>query len=160
MNHNDNEEILSQHELMLLAESSPTTTIESSLKQRMRGAIKKRIDGECPEGGMTHRANLQEWFELNEHISIKILHQDHKNKVQTALWRLKPGAVITSHRHDNDEECLVLEGSVRVGSHILREGDFHTMEKGSYHSDLVSDTGAMLYLKHDMHERLMGPAQI
>lgn len=159
MNHNDNEEVLSQHDLTLLAESSPATPVDSLVKQRMRATIKKRIDDGCPVGGITNRASLQEWFEMDEHVSIKILHQDHVKKVQTALWRLKPGAVIAGHRHKNDEDCLVLEGSVQFGNHILREGDFHTMEPGSYHPDIFSETGALLFLKHDMSKEVMGPSQ-
>jgi quercetin dioxygenase-like cupin family protein len=157
MTNRDKEDVLTQDELTLIAEGAAPISVDSSAKQRMRLAIKKRISDECPTGGKTIRANINEWFDLNEEIAIKVLHQDFENRIQTSLWRLKPGAVITAHRHENDEECLVIEGSIKVGNHELFAGDYHIMEKGSYHTNLISETGALLYLKHDMHERHMGP---
>ncbi len=158
MKTDSNNDPLTHKDLMLMAESTPSASLGVSAKDRMKAGIHKRLNGECPQGGTTTRASMAEWFELNDKISIKVLHQDPVKKVQTALWKLKPGAVITAHRHDNDEDCLVLEGSIQVGEHLLRAGDFHKMEKGSFHSDLHSEEGALLYLKHDMHERLMGPS--
>ena len=120
------------------------------------GKIKQRINTHCPEGGKTIYKGEGEWFAISDKISIKILHQDFESKIQSALWRLKPGAVIPGHRHHHDEECLVMEGDIRIGQHKLSSGDFHLMHGGSYHPDLVSDHGALLYLRHDMHENLTG----
>ena len=155
-NERDND-VLATQDLNLLAESIPALSPSDSAKARMRAGIKQRLTDDCPAGGITTRTSAAEWFALNDKISVKVLHQDHEKRVQTALWRLQPGAVITAHRHENDEDCLVLEGSIRVGQHLLKQGDFHKMEKGSFHSDLHSEEGALLYLKHDMHDRLMGP---
>lgn len=158
MKTDSNNDVLANEELQLLAESIPSMSLSATAKDRMKAGIQRRLTDVCPKGGSTTRSTMTEWFELNDKISIKVLHQDPINKVQTALWRLKPGAVITAHRHENDEDCLVLEGSIQVGDHLLHAGDFHKMEKGSFHSDLHSKEGALLYLKHDMHERLMGPS--
>lgn len=153
----NNDKLLTEKDLVLLAESTAPIPLEADAKARMKQGIKNRLSGECPDGGSTIRASITEWFALNDKISIKILHQDHEKKIQTAIWKLKPGAVITAHRHSNDEECLVLEGSVNIGNHTLHAGDYHIMNQGSYHSDLSSEHGALLFLKHDMHEHLTGP---
>ena len=60
----------------------------------------------------------------------------------------------TSHRHATDEECLVLEGSVNIGGHVLNKGDFHIMDSGSFHTDVTTESGAVLYLKHDLLDAL------
>ena len=150
------DEVLGQDELALLAESNCANPVDCETKSKIKFELLQRISALCPKGGQTVRASQGAWFELNDHISIKILHQDHKKKQQTALWRLKPGAVIIGHKHENDEECLVMEGSIRMNDYELHAGDFHVMKKGSYHPNLVCEHGALLYLKHDMHEHIVG----
>lgn len=157
MSRNDKSE-LGAAEVAFLASSLEAPPLSSSIKNRIKAKIAKRISGECPEGGKSIFKSQDGWFEVKDKITIKILHQDHVNKVQTSLWRLQPGAVISSHRHGHDEECLVMEGAIQIGDHHLNAGDFHFMEKDSYHPDVTTKHGALLYLRHDMREHLMGPA--
>ena len=150
------DEVLPQNELLLLAEGVAPVSVDASIKARMKQQILNGISDGCPVGGKTVRGQQPDWFELNEHIAIKVLHQDKERNIQTALWRLKPGATISGHKHLNDEECLVMEGSIQVNNHVLYAGDYHRMEKGSSHDDIYTRDGALLFLRHDMHEHLMG----
>ena len=46
---------------------------------------------------------------------------------------MRPGGVIPAHRHQHEEECLVLEGECRIGTHRLVAGDVHVAAAGSWH---------------------------
>jgi quercetin dioxygenase-like cupin family protein len=120
----------------------------------MKQKILSKIGAACPVGGITVRGDRNQWIKITKNLSVQILHQDLKNKVQTALWRLKPGTVIPGHYHNHDEDCLILEGEVSFEGHTLYAGDYQRMEKGSEHPDMYTSTGALLYLKHDIHEDL------
>ncbi|XOV79736.1 MAG: cupin domain-containing protein [Aestuariibacter sp.] len=152
MNHKTNNEALSDEQLALLAENVAPVNLDNQTKKNMLKMIKCGIDGACPEGGKTIFSKNSEWQTLSKYISVKVLHQDVKNKIQIAIWKLQPGANIQSHQHMNDEECLVLEGTIRIGEHRLAAGDFHFMQKDSVHPPITTDDGALLYLKHDLCE--------
>ncbi len=61
--------------------------------------------------------------------------------------RFAPGASVARHMHRADEECVVLEGSVRIGDLLLHAGDFHLGREGSEHPLATTDTGAVFYLR-------------
>ena len=67
---------------------------------------------------------------------------------QSCLVRLAPGAQVPAHTHPVDEECVVLEGSVRIGADlVLGQGDFHVGRAGSVHGMTSSESGALVYLR-------------
>lgn len=151
MNDKTYDDEFTQEQLLMLAESTAPISVEADLKAKIKSNILNQISA-CPEGGNTIRKGSADWLALNDYISIKILHQDVNQRLQTSLWRLKPGAKVKGHKHNNDEECFVIEGSVDIDNHILFAGDYHVMKKGSIHADIVSEEGALLFLKHDMHD--------
>jgi quercetin dioxygenase-like cupin family protein len=65
-------------------------------------------------------------------------------------WLLKMSAdtTLSAHSHDDfDEECLVMQGSIRLGGKTLFEGDYTVAVKGTTHQDVYSETGCVLFLK-------------
>jgi hypothetical protein len=66
---------------------------------------------------------------------------------RSCLMRFAPGAVVDRHFHRADEECVVLEGTVRIGELELHAGDFHLGREGSDHPVSTTDTGAVIYLR-------------
>lgn len=142
------EEMLSDDDAILLADNIAPVKMNAQQKSRIWSSIVGKLANECPEGGYTITAKEGEWQDYNDQVQVKVLHRDEATGLQSALWRLQPGAVIKSHQHTADEECLVLEGSILVGGHPLKAGDFHFMESGSEHPDVTSEQGALLFLKH------------
>lgn len=68
--------------------------------------------------------------------------------MQSFLLRLDAGARLPAHDHPRcDEHCVVVEGSVRLGDVEVSRGDYHVAYAGSSHGELVSDHGAILYLR-------------
>ncbi len=52
------------------------------------------------------------------------------------------------------EECVILEGSVRLGSIELSAGDYQLMAPGMPHIAAVSDTGALMFVRGERRATL------
>lgn len=124
--------------------------LDSQLKNLLKQKVMQQIKAPCPPGGTTVRADEVDWIKMAPDLSMKVLSQDKQKNVQIAYWRLQPGGTIPPHSHHSDEECLVLEGDIRIGDHTLFAGDFNIMKKGSSHGPITTVGGALLYLKHDI----------
>ena len=86
-----------------------------------------------------------EWMPFSPKVSIKVLRRDLDT--QSYLLRLEPGAVLLPHVHGYDEECMVLEGEVRIGNLLVRQGAYHLAPKGVPHEPIHSEHGALLFLR-------------
>lgn len=85
------------------------------------------------------------WRPFLPKVSIKPLQRVGDNL--TYLLKLEPGAILVPHDHPQDEECIVLSGEVRIGETVAHTGDYHFAPKGVPHGAIVSDTGALLFLR-------------
>lgn len=85
------------------------------------------------------------WKPFLPKVAIKVLRREAG--IQTYLLRLEPGGVLLPHEHTEDEECMVLEGEVRIGDVVASQGDYHLAPKGADHGTIVSDQGALLFLR-------------
>lgn len=150
----DKEMTFSQNEFAEMAADLNPIEMTQSKSKSLKERVMNRAFSSCPEGGETARNSELDWVSVTDNLDVKILTQDLEKKVQTAYWRMKPGAVIPSHYHESDEDCLVLEGDIRFGEHVLFSGDFHTMKKGTVHPEMHTISGALLYLRHDIHDDL------
>jgi len=96
---------------------------------------------------ITIPASDEGWVEALPKIHIKQVYTD--GIAESYLVRLEPGARAPAHSHPGDEECVVLEGSLRyVGGSTLNAGDYEAVLAGARHTELVSDTGALVYLRY------------
>ena len=152
--HEQYDEILEPSDLQMLAEEVSAIELSAGIKNSIKERVMNRVMAPCPEGGQSSYAEKADWTKITDKLDVKVLTQDLEKKIQTAYWRLKPGAVVPGHYHHNDEDCLVIEGDIRFGDHHLYAGDFHSMKQGSTHPSMTTSNGALLYLKHDIHEDL------
>jgi len=88
-----------------------------------------------------------EWQKFSPKVSIKVLRRDEDENTQSYLLRLEPGAVLLPHVHGRDEECMVLEGEVRIGEFVVRQGSYHLAPAGVSHEPISSEAGALLFLR-------------
>lgn len=152
----DNEDSLSPAVVGLLAESMTGPSLAPARKEAVWSRILQSIHAPAPAGTLTVRAGEGEWIPCLPGVDIKILHVDVQQNTQTALWRMQPGAILPAHDHHLDEECLVLEGEIRSGDFVVRQGDFHIGLAGQPHTDILSDTGALLLIRSErMYLRAM-----
>lgn len=99
---------------------------------------------------VTVRADEGEWRDFAPGVQTKSLWSDAD--VRSMLLRLQPGACADAHAHSIDEECLMLEGEAFFGDTLLRAGDYQLAPAGTRHRDVVSDVGALLFVRGAAHE--------
>jgi quercetin dioxygenase-like cupin family protein len=101
-----------------------------------------------PGGGptpLTVRAGEGAWQELAPGVQAKPLWRDAD--AQSRLMRLAPGARVAAHAHRLDEECLILEGEAFLGDTLLRAGEYQLAPAGTWHGEVMSDVGALLFVR-------------
>ncbi len=92
------------------------------------------------------------WVSLSKKIQVKVLHDD--GHTLSWLLRLLPGGRLPQHDHaDGLEECLVLEGQLRINGDMFGTGDYQIAHPGSVHYEVASDTGALVFLKSPSSRR-------
>ena len=110
--------------------------------------ILARIDEEGMQtpGTSIRRAADAEWRQYCDGIAYRVLKVDERLKRQTLLVKMQPGAILKSHSHRFEEECLVLEGDLRYGDLVLRAGDYHHAMAGAHHADGITAAGCLLHV--------------
>lgn len=85
------------------------------------------------------------WQPWGPGLQIKVLHE--ADGVMSYLVRMAAGASLPPHHHPVDEECVVLEGAVQIGSLRVPAGGYHRGLGGLPHDALRSDEGALVFLR-------------
>jgi quercetin dioxygenase-like cupin family protein len=86
------------------------------------------------------------WQPFLPGVQIKVLREGGGSL--SYLLKLAPGAELPPHRHPEDEECLVLEGRLRVGSRIeVGPGGYHLAQAGRLHARVHTEGGATIFLR-------------
>ena len=88
-------------------------------------------------------------------VSTKTLYADPDTGLVTSLLRMEPGASYPAHHHVGVEQCLVLEGTVRLGDIALASGDFEFATVGTNHGVVQTDTGCLLLLVANPHDKIL-----
>ncbi len=126
-----------------MQQDDPTPTPEQER------TIRRRLMELVADADLTHltvQADAGHWQPLLPGVAIKRL-AEH-GSVVSYLLRLAPGATLPPHRHAADEECLVLEGRVSVGSRLeIGPGGYHLAHRGALHATIGTRTGATLFLR-------------
>lgn len=95
------------------------------------------------------------WEEIGiEGISVRRLFVDQPRNQMTALIRMAAGTAYPRHIHGGPEECLVLEGRLRVGDRWLKAGDYQRMAGGSEHPVQSTDQGCLLLIISSLTDEL------
>lgn len=120
-----------------------------ALSRQRSDAIKARLMQRVRADRQPHLTTIHadegDWQPFLPKVRIK--HLQRSGDTLTYLLRLEPGAILVPHEHPQDEECIVLEGEVRIGATLARTGAYHLAPKGMAHDAIVSDTGALLFLR-------------
>jgi quercetin dioxygenase-like cupin family protein len=127
--------------------TSAVAPVELSNEQRSRMRAKILGGIAPPPNTVTRRGTDAPWHEVWPRVWVQQLYADPQSGVQMNIVRMEAGGVIPAHAHDHDEECLVLEGEIRLGDYYVRRGDLHIARAGSQHGDLSAPTGALLMIR-------------
>jgi quercetin dioxygenase-like cupin family protein len=111
--------------------------------------VRSRVMQAIAQDSVRHHTALDAaqgaWHRFLPGIDRKVLHE--QAGIMSYLLRFAPGAVLPAHRHPVDEECVVLEGTIRIGSLQLGPGAFHHVPADVLDADSVSDEGCVIYLR-------------
>lgn len=126
---------------MALLESSPSPSVKIRLMAKIRGAEA------IPPGMEVLRGGAGKWIESGyQGIQFQLLHRDTQANLVTQLVRMSAGAVYPGHHHKMDEQCYVLEGSIKLDNMHLSAGDYGRANANTDHDILTTDTGCTVLL--------------
>lgn len=121
-----------------LAPIAPPTGRREALRARALSAVRP--------SPLTVRAGEPGWEPLLAGIERKTLSRDGAG--HAFLLRFAPGAVLPSHPHRADEECVVVSGEVTMGELTLGPGDYRLERAGSTHVEVRSAAGAVVFIRY------------
>jgi quercetin dioxygenase-like cupin family protein len=121
--------------------------LSAEQRERLRRRILERVRAQTSEGTRTLRATESEWIETRPLVEVRELRRDDASGMHTSLVRMRPGGVIPAHRHEREEECIVLEGEIQIGTLKLSAGDVHIAAAGSWHEQVSTRTGVLVLLR-------------
>ncbi len=100
-----------------------------------------------PSGVSATRGNEGKWLRTPyPGVTMKPVYRHPVTGEVTQLVRFEPGAKLPPHQHTADEQCLVVEGDIRMGNTVFRAGDFTWAKKDSQHHVLTSEEGCLLLI--------------
>jgi anti-sigma factor ChrR (cupin superfamily) len=88
-------------------------------------------------------------------IHLRTLFVDDHNNHFTALVRMAPGTSYPRHIHRGPEECLVLEGDLRVGNTVLHAGDYQRAPTGTEHGVQSTEQGCLLLITSSLTDEFV-----
>ena len=128
-----------------LAANQAAEPMSPAIAARIKHRVLDRI-ARAETRHTTLHASDDSWQPFKQGVDIKVLNE--ADGVMSYLLRLAPGAVVDAHRHPIDEECVVMEGVVRIGDDlVVQAGGFHFAHKNTLHATITSEGGATMFLR-------------
>ncbi len=113
----------------------------------------RKLDESLPGAheSQTVRADEGKWKTVAPGVRTKKLSKDARRGTFTCLLELAPDAILPAHDHQGGEESYVIQGSCRIGGVALYAGDFHRVEEGAHHGDVIASAeGCLLLITADL----------
>ncbi len=135
-----------------VAPQAPPPQIAARLLARISGAeaATEHVEAAEPREAATlwvRRADEGQWTDTPYWgVQVRTLYVDKRRRQFTSLVRMAPGSSYPAHSHHEAEECLVLEGDLRFGQHVLHGGDFLRTGPGYEQVMQTTEGGCLLYL--------------
>jgi anti-sigma factor ChrR (cupin superfamily) len=130
---------------MIDRELSPGGLGDEAAVERVRARVMQRIAADSVRHHVFVPGGPEGWRPFMRGIERKVLHE--QDGVMSYLLKFAAGAVLPAHRHPMDEECVVLEGTLRIGPVLLGPGSFHRVPRDVLDADSTSDEGAVVYIR-------------
>ena len=144
----NSDEVLSADLVAALLDATQPVTPPPALKQKIMMRARFAMPAAKPITLMQHEG----WLPLSPLLSIKILFVDDSADSVSFLLKAAPGGAVPEHKHTNYEECLILEGQVKIGPLTLGPGEYHCVSSAQEHPVISTDTGALVYLRTSIRD--------
>jgi quercetin dioxygenase-like cupin family protein len=116
-------------------------------RERLRRRVLQRALEQAPEGTRTLRGGEGPWIQISPFVEVRELYRDDRSGTHTSLMRMRAGGVLPAHRHQREEQFIVLEGECQIGTHKLVAGDVHVAAAGSRHETATTRNGVLVLLR-------------
>ncbi|MEP7246547.1 MAG: cupin domain-containing protein [Gammaproteobacteria bacterium] len=136
--------------IVALGEALPPAELSAHRRASLRVRVLARVADTVPDNTETIRGDGMPWRQMFPNVWAKVMKRDPESNLQITLFRMEPGGVVPGHVHTMDEECLVLEGEVLIGSHAVRKGDLHIAHAGARHPDMWTRSGALIMVRSEV----------
>jgi quercetin dioxygenase-like cupin family protein len=130
-----------------LAGAVQPAELSADQRDRLRRRVLQKAQDQAPEGTRTVRAKDDPWVEIAPYVEMRSLRVDKAGGTHTALMRMRPGGIVPAHRHEREEEFIILEGECHIGTHLLKAGDAHIAAAGSWHEPVTTQTGVLVLIR-------------
>lgn len=120
---------------------------EPVIESAQGATIYLRDSGDEPSPAGTSADSDALWDDYAPGIRRRLLWQ--AGSASAYLARAQNGALVPSHGHLNDEECLMIEGDLFVGDILVREGDFQLAPAGEVHGTVQAGSDCLVYIRGD-----------
>ena len=147
MSHSPDDEDLMQGLQDPLAAAVQPAELGTELRDRMRRHTLELAREQAPEGTRTLHAADAVWIEVAPFVEVRELRRDEVADTHMSLVRMRPGGMVPAHRHECEEEFIVLEGECHIGTHRLVAGDVHIAPAGTVHEAVTTKTGVLVLLR-------------
>lgn len=126
---------------------TPSNPEDDALLARVRTRVMREVSAQSQSAlHTTVRADAVPWQRVAPGVERRVLFET--DTTISSLLRLAAGTTVPGHAHPIHEECLVLEGTLKIGQDlVLHPGDFHVGLQGVAHADASTDTGAVVFLR-------------
>ena len=140
--------IFPQSVVGLMADAVRAAPLDPMAERFMKSRLMTRVrDQERGAITSTVRPDQGEWNKFSPRIKIKVLRREADGSSMSYLLKLEPGAWLVPHKHAMDEECVVLEGEVLIGTELVGPGSYHLAPRGMVHQPIRSEHGAILFIR-------------
>jgi quercetin dioxygenase-like cupin family protein len=130
-----------------LAAAVQPAELGTEARGRMRRRIVELAREQPPEGTRTLRESESAWVQIAPFVEVRELRRDEAAGMHTSLMRMHPGGVVPAHRHEREEEFIILQGECYIGTHRLVAGDVHIAAAGSWHEPVTTESGVVVLLR-------------
>ena len=142
----DDEDVMRDLQDSLAAAVQPAE-LGAELRDRMRRRTLELAREQPPEGTHTLHAADAVWIQVAPFVEVRELRRDEVAGTHMSLVRMRPGGMVPAHRHECEEEFIVLEGECHIGTHKLVAGDVHIAPAGTWHEPVTTQTGVLVLLR-------------
>lgn len=140
-----------QDHFLALSDSAPDLEPSPGGFAAIEALLDNQAHGSRTDDLIIVRESDGEWRPLLRGVTKKTLFINRPEAVETFLLRLEPGASLPAHGHRSTEECLVLEGEITIGQDRFGVGDFQVALPDVRHLPILSETGAVLFIRGELH---------
>lgn len=88
------------------------------------------------------------WEPAGPGVSRRVLLRAADGEPLAFLLRVEAGGRVVAHPHDRREECMLIQGDVRIAGADLRPGDFLVADAGSTHAEMTTQGGMLAYIRY------------